>query len=567
MCGIAGLWGKGNIERMVRSLIHRGPDGTGFFHDREVQLGTARLAILDLQNGKQPMTSEDGKKTIVHNGEVYNYIEIRELLRQKGYRFKTETDTEVILYSYAEWGADCLSRFNGMFAFAIWDADREELFLARDRVGVKPLFWAHVANRFLFASEIKSILQEYPSTPEVPETFYSFECPVFEKTLFHGIHSLLPGTFLRFDGRNVMTHQYWKIQENAAEEKISQAEAVEKLSWLVRDAVRLRMRSDTPIGLFLSGGIDSALLASLSEVKDVYSCRYALGPNYDEFDYVRLLSEELQLTPVCVTPSAEDLEQNLKEIIYFLDHPIATASTLSEFMLAKRASKDVKVVLGGQGADEIFGGYVRYLVMLAQNFQGKQFEGYESLTSFFQQQPEDLSFDERYFFLTNRGRSNHNHKSFVSFFNSSRSRIDQMGLCDMVFVLPSLLTMNDRAAAHVGIENRTPYLDYRIVEFAFQLPQQLKIQDGISKFVLREVCKGLVPKQILQRTDKKGLVTPVSVWLNGPLRNWAIHLSEALTKRGLAQVYPKSRGEFDRYLYTRISLELWFQNFFPDFQV
>src|SRR3990172_5320744 len=291
MCGIAGIWGRGDIRGMVRSLEHRGPDSEGYFEHDCVKLGIRRLAILDLEKGGQPILNESGTRAIIHNGEVYNCEEIREQLSKKGYRFRTRTDTEVILYSYQEWGIECLHRFNGMFAFAIWDGPAKKLFLARDRVGVKPLYWAHVENRFLFASEIKGILQEYSTVPELDSSFFNFECPIFQKTLFRNIQTVLPGHYVIFDGENVETKQYWKISDKASEMGMSEGEAVEELSWLLRDSVRLRMKSDVPVGLFASGGMDSAIIAILSGVKFLYSCRYPLGPVYDEFHYVEQLGK------------------------------------------------------------------------------------------------------------------------------------------------------------------------------------------------------------------------------------------------------------------------------------
>ena len=564
MCGIAGVFGPGNVQAMLETLKHRGPDSQGVFYQEPVQLGATRLAILDLKNGDQPMTNQRGTLTVVHNGEIYNFEELRQLLEQKGYTFQTQSDTEVILASYEEWGTECLHRFNGMFAFAIWDSEKRRLMLARDRMGVKPLYWSLVQNRLLFASEAKAILKEFPSSPELEHSFYNFECPLFEKTLFKDIQMLLPGHFLLFDGERLKIEQYWNIPQHSTS-KITLEEAVEELHWLICDSVKLRLKSDVPLGVFASGGIDSAILASLSNTKFLYTCNYPLGAPYDESEYWAVLESYLNINGVQVRPQPEDLEQFLQSIIYYLDSPIATASSLSEFMLAKRAAQDVKVVLGGQGADEIFGGYVRYMVMLSENQKDKIFQNYSHLIQFANPAPSGSSFSERYFNLSNRGLRNGLGDFFQPYFSTGRSRIDEMGLCDMDFVLPSLLTMNDRAAAHVGIENRTPFLDYRIVEFAFRLPQQMKIQNGVTKFILREASKGIIPEQIRTRPDKKGLVTPAPLWLNHELRGWASHLSERLHKRGIVWPEPKSRGEFDRYLYSKICLELWFQNFFPDY--
>jgi asparagine synthase (glutamine-hydrolysing) len=562
MCGIAGIWGKGDILAMTRRLVHRGPDDEGFHEDGPVQLGVRRLSVIDLETGHQPLSTADGRYWIAYNGEVFNYVELKRELEAKGHRFRTKSDTEVVVAAYAEWGPACLERFIGMFAFAIWDG--RTLFLARDRLGEKPLFWTRHDGRFLFASEIKALLAEVPAEPAIDERFAVLEAAIEPETLFKGIFSLEPAHWLTFDGHGVKTGRYWSLPEGPLDER-PEAEIAEELGALLADAVRLRLRSDVPVGLFLSGGLDSSLLAALARPEKVFTCRLPYGDAYDEYGYAETMARHLGLEPVTVELTPQDFRREYPRILWHLDQPIATTSSAAEFALARVAREHVTVVLGGQGSDEAFGGYVRHAFLTEEErlAQSELLRNYRPMAQILW--GKDVFGDpaERYFQLLRRGVGCDAPilEKVRALFARRGSLVDCLGAVDFALTFPSLILMNDRAAAAYGLENRTPFLDHRIVELAFRLPQRLKIDGFTTKAIVRRVARGLVPDAIVDRPDKKGLGVPVGRWLAGELKPWADELVAGLERRGITITPEKERGEFDRSLFTKVSLELWFRTF------
>lgn len=561
MCGIAGIWGKGNIKKMLDALSHRGPDGEGVYSNEELKLGARCLKITDFLNGDQPIYNEDKTICVVLNGEIYNYLEIKKELKEK-HVFKTKTDTEVIAHAYEEFGIDCVNRFNGSFALAIWDG--KFLFLVRDRIGQKPLYYYHKHNRFIFASEIKGILTQVDAIPNITENFKVFETTLDEETLFKDIFSLPPASILIFDGININIKKYWELKSNSSIYS-SEKQYIEKLRWLIEDAVRLHLRGESSIGLFLSGGLDSSLIAYLVKPKHVFSCHYKLGEDFDELQYAQLVAKDIGAKLHVIEPVSSDFQKFYEKIIWHLDQPIATASTLSNFLLAKEASQFVRVVLNGEGADELFGGYIRYLLMLIEDRLSKtpQIKNYHSLAKYFWNENIFNDPAERYFELTKRGipQTGFPLNKIKEIFSRHNQLIDKMCAADIETTLPSLLMMGDRVCGAFGLENRSPYLDYRIVELAFSLPSELKIKDYQTKYILRKVAKGIVPDEIIERKYKTGLITPVAQWFSNDLCNWINLLIERFKKRNIEIEKGKGRGEYDRYLYMLISLELWHQIF------
>ncbi|MDD5556342.1 MAG: asparagine synthase (glutamine-hydrolyzing) [bacterium] len=563
MCGIAGIWGEGDIRAMTECLAHRGPDDHGYHEDGALKLGVRRLNVIDLVTGHQPIRNEDGTIWIVHNGEIFNYRELRKELEPK-HRFYTKTDTEVIVHAYEEWGRDCLARFIGMFAFAVWDG--RELFIARDRLGEKPLYYCRHGRRFLFASEIKALLREVPAEPVIDEEYLVFETPLLGNTMFRDIRSLEPGCCMVVRDGEPAVSRYWEIEPFDGPRR-READYVEELRWLIGDSVRLRLRSDVPLGVFLSGGLDSSLIACLARPEKVFSCRFPLGDRYDEFSYAAMVARAIGAEHLVIEPTAEDFRRDFPRVLYHLDHPIATPSSIAEFALARLAKPHVKVVLGGQGADEIFGGYVRYLLMLeeARLAEAPILRSYLPLARHFWSERMFRDPCERYFDLVRRGDdpSGRILGLFRGIFERQRSLIDRMGYTDLKLTFPSLITMNDKAVAAVGLENRTPFLDHRIVEFAFRLPPEMKVRGFTTKHILREAARGIVPDAVIEREDKKGLVVPLNRWFDGELGEWCRELADSLARRGVA--VPRGgggRGEFDRSRYAAISLELWLRTFF-----
>jgi len=546
---------------MTARLTHRGPDDEGFFSDGPVHFGARRLAIIDLNTGHQPLATADGTHWITYNGELFNYLEIREELGKLGYEFKTTSDTEVVVTAYKAWGARCLERFIGMFAFAIWDG--RELFAARDRLGEQPLYYWHPGERLLFASEIKALLVEVAPEAALDDRFPVLETVLEPDTLFRGIKALEPGCHLTFDGRELKLARYWSIPEGPIDTR-NPDELTEELKALLDDAVRLRLRSDVPVGLFLSGGLDSSLLAGLARPRKTFTCHLPYGSAYDEVAYARLMAESIDTELHVTTVGPEDFRRDFPKVIWHLEQPIATTSSIAEFALARLARQHVKVAIGGQGADEAFGGYVRYALMAEEERMGASalFKEYHPLARLLWGPQVFGPPADRYFRLLQRGPGSEAPRLEARrIFERKGGLVDRMGAVDFRMTFPSLITMNDRAAAAFGVENRTPLLDHRLIEFAFRLPPELKIHGGQTKVLLRRASRGVVPDAIIDRPEKKGLGVPVGRWLRNELKDWADDLSKSLEGRGVRLASSEDRGEFDRTLFTKISLELWFRTF------
>ena len=561
MCGIAGAYGPADIRAMTATLTHRGPDDEGFYESGPIHFGARRLSIIDLSTGHQPLCTASGSHWITYNGELFNYLEIRAELEREGFQFNTTSDTEVVATAYQAWGERCLDRFIGMYAFAIWDG--REIFLARDRLGEKPLYYWHKGGRFLFASEIKALLVEVAPEADFDDRFPVLEAMLEPDTLFRNIRALEPGCSLRFDGEKVTVKRYWSIPEGPLDSR-NPAELRDELRALLADAVKLRLRSDVPVGLFLSGGLDSSLLAAMARPAKTFTCHLPYGPAYDELSYAKIMGDALGCEMHIATVTPDDFRKNFPKVIWHLEQPIATTSSIAEFALSQLARQHVKVAIGGQGSDEAFGGYVRYALLAEEDRLARLplFREYHPLAKLLWGQEMFGPPADRYFRLIRRGTGSPAPLDEVRrIFERSGSLVDRMGAVDFRMTFPSLITMNDRASSAFGVENRTPFLDHRVVEFAFRLPQTLKIDGQRTKILLRDVARGLVPDAIVDRPEKRGLGVPVGRWLANELKPWADELSASLEKRGIALTPAENRGEFDRTLFTRVSLELWFRTF------
>ncbi len=555
MCGIAGIVSRkeplqsGLIKAMLSSIRHRGPDDSGSYETRFTQTGMNRLAILDLQStGLCPLIdTEHGDQPVVlvYNGEIYNHLELRGDLIRRGHTFRTTCDAEVLLRSYLEWGESCLDRFNGMFAFAIFDYSNNLLLAARDRAGEKPFYYYQDSDRFLFASEIKALLAQIPA-PEIHLTdeFDAFEYMTGEETPFRGIRSLLPGHKLVLKGlqggyRGVEISEYWNVLGHIRD--VRPERAVDELEALLEDSVRIRLRSDVPWGLYLSGGLDSSLLAYLAKPPVCFSCHFDCGPKYDELRYARMVAEGIGSRHVVIQPSLQDFRDSFSKITYHLDTPVGSLSSFPLFMLAQEARKHVKIVLSGEGSDELFSGYVRYLILAHEQalYAIPGMENYKPLLDFYFGPPLD-----RFARILNRGRvSDENVKRLIApHFSAFQDVTHGMGYTDFKMMLGTLLQMEDRASSAFGLENRSPFLDHRLIEFAFSIPGNLKIRGLTSKWILREVARRRLPKIIVERQDKMGLIPPINLWMS----------------------QTGKRGEFDREAYNKLCLEEWRQVFFGD---
>ncbi|MBI3021876.1 MAG: asparagine synthase (glutamine-hydrolyzing) [Candidatus Omnitrophica bacterium] len=566
MCGIAGLFqfsgmpvSQAVIERMTRTLAHRGPDGEGWHVEGPIGLGHRRLAVLDLSEaGAQPMASADGQLWVTYNGELYNFQDLRAELAATGYPFRSRTDTEVILAAYQAWGPACLERFNGMFAFALWDVRHQQLWLVRDRLGVKPLFYTLQPGFLAFASEIKGILPVCSAPPALNEEalhhFLSLNYTPAPLTLFRGILQLPPGHHLtcRRDGTTQLT-SYWDLQPRAA----TSADPAAHLAELLSDAVRLRLVSDVEVGAFLSGGLDSSAVVAwmqrhVPQRVKTFTATFR-EPSYDEGAYARQVAAALGTEHDEQVVEDGDLDL-LPQLVWHSEELTADSSMLALYRLAQRARQKVKVVLTGDGADELFGGYSTYLATrVAQAYRWVPRPVREwvvrPLVNALPPSTSKASVESQLRRFVNGDISNmaHAHASWRVIFTEEEKRtlakspgdwpptarlyepflaqangvdlINRLLDADLRFYLPNdMLVKVDRMTMAWGLEARTPYLDYRLVEFAASLPSRIKRGRGYSgKQLLRQATVGLLPEPI-RRRSKAGFNIPASQWLRAGRR-------------------------------------------------
>ncbi len=620
MCGIAGAIDLSNrpipdlgrrLDLMNEIQVHRGPDGHATWKHERGHVGFAhrRLAIIDLSTGDQPMT--DGRGSwISYNGEIYNYIELRAELGGKG--FRTTSDTEVALRAYQKWGADCLQKFRGMFAFSLWDETTETLFCARDRFGIKPLYYAEVNGVFYFASEIKTLIPFLPSVETDVDGLKDYLCFQFclgGKTLFKGVRELLPGHMLTVRYGKITVSRYWEVyyQPDFNHTAMYFESAVQDL---VAESVALHLRSDVPVGAYLSGGLDSSIVASLAVEKEgptflSFTGRFGSDPAYDESGYARELAQWKGFQILDVDIGADDFVKTIEKVIYHLDYPVAGPGSFPQYVVSALAAKHRKVVLGGQGGDEIFGGYTRYLVAYFEQcikgaIEGSMHSGryvvtYESiipnLVALKNYKPmlqefwrdglfEDL--DRRYFRLINRAPSLGDeinwaalgqydpYETFHGIFNGDNvgheSYFDSMTHFDFKTLLPALLQVEDRVSMAHGLESRVPFLDHLIVELAATIPADVKFENGNMKHVLRSAMRSKLPARISNRQDKMGFPVPLHEWMStpGPVRDFVVDTFSSQTARSRelidnSRVLKRIDGEtqFGRQIWGLLSLELW----------
>ncbi len=630
MCGIAGILSNGTrsldmfqstLTEMLQTLVHRGPDGWGIKESKnQILFGHRRLAIIDIEHGAQPMCSHDERYTLTFNGEIYNYQELRQSLIQKGVHFETFSDTEVLLKLLIHEGVNALNKLNGMFAFVFHDRAENSWLMARDHFGIKPLYYTSLKDEIFFASEIKALLV----VPEIKsitgrdefglQQYLTFQFCLEERTLFKNIKKLKPGYYLQGHG-SVMENEacFWdtkyKIDYNHTEEYF-----IDKLKYLLNDSVRLQLRSDVPLGGYLSGGIDSSLVCALASSHldsplPMFHGRFSESIEYDESSYAKELVNKAGGIYHEVVPTAMDFVNDLPKLIYALDEPLAGPGLFPQYHVSKLAKEHVTVVLGGQGGDEIFGGYARYLVgYLEQALKGAIFETQEegrhlvSLESIVPQLPLLKQYkpllsqffsegffqpmDERYFRLIDRSQGLKSllqeevfetfdaERLFVDYqkvFNhpDTMSYINKMTHFDQKTLLPSLLQIEDRVSMAVSLESRVPLLDARIVDLVTTMPPPMKFQEGRTKHILKKAIADLLPSKILNRKDKMGFPVPLKEWMQkGPVRDFVCDtlLSKASLQRGIYKPLAlekmiQDQGVGGRQLWGALCLEIWHQTF------
>lgn len=610
MCGIAGVFDFNGRAIDARALLamsdaqaHRGPDGKGVMfvgHDGKVResataraseplpapdgtvggLAHRRLSIIDLSDsGAQPMSDAWGECWITFNGEIYNYLELRTELAQRGYPFRSRSDTEVILAAYREWGHDCVLRLNGMFAFAIWDARAQQLFCARDHLGIKPFCYCFAGGRFQFASEQKALLagNSVPARAnlEAVVDYLSFSYTPSTDTLFQGIQKLAPGHSMVADRRGLQVQCFWNPDFGGAAPRNEESWA-EELRELVRDAIRLQIRSDVPVGAHLSGGIDSSTVccfaAELLPKLQTFTAKFEEGGLYDESAFARMVVDRIHSDHHEVIPRRGNLPELLPKVLFQLDEPVEAASVFGKYHVAEIVSTQVKVVLGGQGGDELFGGYDWYVknlftaMLFGYRPQAPSGWALRFLWATMKEQSAKRlvksvwrNFGNNrldHIFANNWNRApgaadllragathgdNAEARFLAAFGALGESELaDRMFKFDMQHYLQALLTSEDRLSMAFSVESRVPLLDYRIAELAGRLGWRMKSDPGVSKRVLRQAAEGVVPAQILARRDKRGFPTPIGQWLRDP----ALNLMERFVYRDNA--FAKEYFDLDR---------------------
>lgn len=634
MCGINGIVtprGRGAavtagmVQRMRDVLRHRGPDDAGMFCDGRVGLGHRRLSIVDVQGGHQPMTNEDDTIHIVYNGEVYNHAELRPDLERRGHRYRTRADTETIIHLYEEQGAGCVEYLRGMFAFAIWDAPREQLLLARDRLGIKPLYYALQPNgTLLFASEMKAILAAGGVTPELnyralPD-YLANHAPSGEETLFQNIRRLPAGHVLTWHEGRIAIERYWDLPQRQEAAELGRPEAAIVDEWLelFREAVRLRLMSDVPLGMFLSGGIDSAaILAVMSGLVDApiqtFSVAFA-ERSANELAYARLAAQAFgsDHREVLLDPAA--FFAALPDLIWHEDEPIAHPSSVALNAVARLAGEHVKVVLTGEGSDELLAGYGRYARTLLNHRLGTVYERWtpaalrrgvqgaigrlplsaravQKLRRTFLYLPADLAsiyFDNfavfgrdwqttlltpaTYDHILSAGGTRdpylHQHQARARW--SEHSLLEQLLYVDQKTYLQELLMKQDQMSMAASIESRVPFLDHVLVEHTVRLADRWKLRRQHTKHILRRAMRGILPTAILQRR-KMGFPVPVGMWFRQQYRGLLDEyvLGERALERGLFRpdvvrtlVREHEAGvDHAERLWALVNLELWQRRF------
>jgi asparagine synthase (glutamine-hydrolysing) len=626
MCGITGIVRRGGrsvdggvLTAMCDAIRHRGPDDDGFYLRESVGLAMRRLAIIDLAHGQQPIANEDETAWIVFNGEIYNYLELRDRLEKLGHTFRTNSDTEAIVHAYEQYGADCPKYLRGMFAFAIWDERKEELFLARDRVGKKPLLYSLTSTgQFIFGSEFSALLAHPDVSRDVDETalhhYLTFMCVPAPLTAYRAIRKLEPGHFLRYtrDGE-IKTERYWEPNFNR-KEKWSEEEAGERAVAVLREAVRVRLMSEVPLGAFLSGGIDSsAVVALMAEASSAPVQTFSIGfeeQDFSELHHARRIAEHVGADhhEFIVRPDAMEV---LPTLVEHYGEPYADSSAIPTYYVSRETRRHVTVALNGDGGDECFAGYERYAAMrLAETYRRvpaalregfirqainllpsselrrsrvrdvKRFAASASLpaverylrwVSVFDTEAKDSLYTTEF-----RARMSAQHAAdFIApWFARANGAgvVDAALLADTMTYLPNdLLVKVDIASMAVSLEARAPFLDHHVIEFAASLPEALKLRGRTTKYLLKKVLRQLLPAENLDRR-KQGFGVPIGHWFRGEMQPFLREtlLSEKSLRRGLFKpeavrrlVEEHTTGARDHAhrLWTLLMLELWFARF------
>lgn len=630
MCGICGklYYDQAHpaepalIDRMIGMIKHRGPDGNGKYVSGPVGLGHARLSIIDLSNaGSQPITNEDGTIWLVYNGEIYNYPEIREELLRKGHTFRSTSDTEVIVHLYEEIGVECVSRFRGMFAFALWDDRKKILFCARDHVGVKPFYYADTGTSFSFASEIKSLLVSAEISREIDlqaiDSFLAFSYIPGEATLFRSVRKLLPGHFLVVQQGRVTITRYWDLKFTEGKKWSGLDEAAEALEGLVQSTVKDNMISDVPVGVLLSGGVDSSIVLSCAAREtgkriQTFTVGFDGAGFADERPFAKLAADRFEADYHAITITAQEFSGFLEDYVWHMEEPVYEAPAVALHYVSKLAQKHVKVVLSGEGSDEAFGGYHNYpkLLLLEKTKALLGGAGSSALAGLFQAggSIKRLGQLRKYAPLLRAPLATYYYSrrsSPYTYFSRERERFYSAGLLggsdprvserlieslftrvkndkqlnQMLYVdtntwLPDdLLVKADKMTMANSLELRVPFLDHKLLEFAASLPTEFKVKGFETKRILKTAFANRIPREIIER-KKVGFPVPIEQWLRSDLKAYVhdILLSEKCLSRGYFKREAVTRLVDDCFagravtaqIFSLLALELWHRKFVDD---
>jgi asparagine synthase (glutamine-hydrolysing) len=623
MCGIDGILELNSkpikninhsISVMNELLKHRGPDSNGKWTNEYVGLGHTRLSILDLSSsGSQPMIKEN--LILTFNGEIYNYIDIKKMLHDK-YDFITTCDTEVILALYSLYKKDCVQFLDGMFSFAIWDNDTKELFCARDRIGIKPFYYLIQNDVFYFASEVKALIP-FINTDELKidkqgiTEYLMFQYPITENTLIQNIKQLMPAHTISIKNGDIKINRYWSVDYNN-KLNCSNDEHIQNIEKLFDYSIDIHLNSDVPIASYVSGGVDSSIVSILSSNKNkldkLFHGKFSEYPKCDESKYAEIVAEKIEVPLICRDITCSDFRENINKIIYHMDYPAAGPGVFPQFMISEAVSKSNKVVLGGQGGDEIFGGYARYIIPYFEKCISDSIDGnsdllinllpaisvlkeYKPMLKEFLQDGTFDTLDKRYFRLCDRSTSikdiinwdklnqMETTEIFINKFNNQNipknDYFNKMLHFDLENSLPALLHVEDRVSMAWGLESRVPLLNHKLIEYVSSIPENVKINPGNMKFLLKETYKNELPDEILNRKDKMGFPVPLNDWIkNVELNQYFKDLMKNLKGRNLEYLNISDNiinsldngSSFSRQYWILMNIELWYQTFFDKFK-
>lgn len=546
MCGFVGFADhiddkKNVIEAMKQAIIHRGPDSDGTYIDDDISLGFRRLSIIDLQAGNQPIFNEDGSLVLMFNGEIYNYQEIRKTLIERGHTFQTESDTEVLVHGYEEYGCELLPKLRGMFTFVIWDRTKKKLFLARDFFGIKPMYYANMNGTFMFGSEIKAFLK-HPSfqkelNHDVLEQYLTYQYSPSDETFFKGVYCLPPAHYLLYENGNVKLTRYWEPEFKEPDESKSLDEWAKEIKKVMEDSVQAHKISDVEVGSFLSSGVDSSYIACLANVDKTFTVGFK-QKKYNEISYAKELSDILEVTNISKVITPEEYWDKLSMIQYYMDQPLADASAIALYFLGNETAKHVKVAMSGEGSDELFGGYniyreplenkgydiiplpIRRIIgAIASKFPKKR--GFNFLVRHSKTLQERyvgnaFIFDEKEKTQLLKQRSGVKPTDVTKpFWNRVKGKdtVTQMQYLDInVWMVHDILLKADKMSMANSLEVRVPFLDKEVFEVASRIPRKYKVEGEVTKRAFRQTALEVLPEKVADK-KKLGFPVPIRVWM------------------------------------------------------